>query len=162
MSSFLLRSCPGSDVFCPEYRLSSAPGGRFLASFQDTVTAYSFLVHDLHIPQEDIVMSGDSAGAHLATALLRYTNANPDVLPEPAALLLWSPWPDMIISVDVADERPATHVDHVAPQLIAWTYRAFLPRAETGVARSNPYLSPVTAAIPREVPIWCSRAVSKY
>lgn len=154
MSSLLLRSCPGSAIFCPEYRLASAPGGRFPAALQDAVTAYSFLVHNLHIPQQDIVLSGDSAGAHLAIALLRYINANPDILPEPAALLLWSPWPDMIINVDVADERPATHVDHVAPQLIAWTYREFLPRPETGIARSDPYLSPVTAAIPTEVPIW--------
>lgn len=130
MSSLLRQSWPGSAIFCPVYRLSSAPGGRFPAAFQDAVTAYSFLVHDLHIPHQDIVLSGDSAGAHLAIALLRY------------------------ISVDVADERPATHVDHVAPELIAWTYRGFLPRSETGVAHSDPYLSPVTAAIPTEVPIW--------
>ncbi|KAI0592707.1 Alpha/Beta hydrolase protein [Biscogniauxia sp. FL1348] len=153
-SSLLMRSCPGSAVFCPEYRLASAPGGRFPAAFQDAVTAYSFLVHELQIPPQDIILSGDSAGAHLAIALLRYANANPDVLPEPAALLLWSPWPDMIIGVEVADERPATHVDHVAPQLIAWTYREFLPRVETGVSRSNPYISPVTASIPTEIPIW--------
>lgn len=130
MSSLLRQSWPGSAIFCPVYRLSSAPGGRFPAAFQDAVTAYSFLVHDLHIPHQDIVLSGDSAGAHLAIALLRY------------------------ISVDVADERPATHVDHAAPELIPWTYRGFLPRSETGVAHSDPYLSPVTAAIPTEVPIW--------
>lgn len=154
MSSLLRQSWPGSAIFCPVYRLSSAPGGRFPAAFQDAVTAYSFLIHDLHVSHQDIVLSGDSAGAHLAIALLCYINANPDVLPEPAVLLLWSPWPDMIISVDVADERPATHVDHAAPELIAWTYRGFLPRSETGVAHSDPYLSPVTAAIPTEVPIW--------
>lgn len=154
MSSLLLRSSPGCAIFCPEYRLSSAPGGRFPAAFQDTVTAYSYLVHELQIPPQDIVLSGDSAGAHLAIALLRYANANLDILPEPAALLLWSPWPNMMIEVDVADDRPATHVDHVAPQLIAWTYRKFLPRAEAGVARSNPYISPVTADIPTEIPIW--------
>lgn len=154
MSSLLLRSSPGCAIFCPEYRLSSAPGGRFPAAFQDAVTAYSHLVHGLQIPPQDIVLSGDSAGAHLAIALLRYANANLDLLPELSALLLWSPWPDMVIEVAVADERPATHVDHVAPDLIAWTYREFLPRAETGVARSDPYISPVTAAIPTEVPIW--------
>ncbi|KAI6090294.1 Alpha/Beta hydrolase protein [Hypoxylon rubiginosum] len=154
MSSLFLQACPESATFCPEYRLSSVPGGRFPAALQDAVTAYSFLVHDLEIPSKDIVLSGDSAGAHLAIGLLRYINANPDILPEPAALLLWSPWPDMIIDVDIADERPATHVDHVAPKLIAWAYREFLPRAETGIARSDPYLSPVTAAIPTEVPIW--------
>ncbi|KAI1415397.1 Alpha/Beta hydrolase protein [Hypoxylon sp. FL1857] len=154
MSFLLLQSCPDSAIFCPEYRLSSAAGGRFPAAMQDAVTAYSFLVHELQIPPQDIVLSGDSAGAHLAIALLRYANANPDLLPEPAAILLWSPWSDMIIEVSIADERPATHVDHVAPELISWTYREFLPRPETGVARSDPYISPVTAAIPTEVPFW--------
>ena len=53
MSSLLRQSWPGSAIFCPVYRLSSAPGGRFPAAFQDAVTAYSFLVHDLHIPHQD-------------------------------------------------------------------------------------------------------------
>ncbi|KAI1778391.1 Alpha/Beta hydrolase protein [Hypoxylon cercidicola] len=153
MSSLFLQVCPESAILCPEYRLSSMSGGWFPAAFQDAVTAYS-LVHGLEIPPQDIILSGDSAGAHLAIGLLRYINTNPDILPEPAASLLWSPWPDMIIDVDIANERPATHVDHVAPELIAWAYREFLPRADTGIARSDPYLSPVTAAIPTEVPIW--------
>lgn len=109
MSSLLLRYSPGCAIFCPEYRLSSAPGGRFPAAFQDAVTAYSHLVHGLEIPPQDIVLSGDSAGAHLAIALLRYANANPDLLPEPGALLLWSPWPDMVIDRGRRRRRAPRH-----------------------------------------------------
>ncbi|KAI1499518.1 Alpha/Beta hydrolase protein [Biscogniauxia marginata] len=126
-TSLLLQSSPGSAIFCPEYRLSSLPGGRFPAAFQDAVTAYSYLITQLQIPASDIILSGDSAGAHLALALLRYTNAHQDTLPEPAALLLW-----------IADDTPATKVDHV----------------DTKVARSDPYLSPSKEAIPTQIPIW--------
>ncbi|KAI0490142.1 Alpha/Beta hydrolase protein [Xylaria cf. heliscus] len=152
--SLLSRYSPDCAIFCPEYRLSSLHDSRFPAALQDAVTAYDYLITHLRIPPSDIIISGDSAGAHLALALLRYVNVYSDILPEPTAILLWSPWPDMTINVDAADDRPATHVDHVAPSLIAWTYRQFLPRADVGVSRSNPYLSPTKAAIPTEVPIW--------
>ncbi|GAP85766.1 putative alpha beta hydrolase fold-3 domain-containing protein [Rosellinia necatrix] len=152
--SLLSQYSPGCAIFCPEYRLASLPGGRFPAALQDAVTAYDYLITQLKIPPGDIVISGDSAGAHLALALLRYVNAYQDILPEPGAILLWSPWPDMSIDVEAADERPATHVDHVAPRLIAWTYQQFLPDERLGVTRSNPYLSPSKAAIPTKVPMW--------
>ncbi|RYP67535.1 hypothetical protein DL771_007185 [Monosporascus sp. 5C6A] len=92
-SSLLLQSSPGSVVLCPEYRLCSLQGGRFPAALQDAVTTYAYLVNELQIPASDIVLSGDSAGAHLALGLLRYINAHQDTFPEPAAMLLWSPWP---------------------------------------------------------------------
>ena len=64
VSSLPQQSSLGSAVFCSEYRPSSAPGGqRFPAALQGGVTAYSFLVHDLRIIPQDIVLSGDSAGA---------------------------------------------------------------------------------------------------
>ncbi|KAI1211574.1 uncharacterized protein F4807DRAFT_473019 [Annulohypoxylon truncatum] len=87
-ASLLLRNSPGSAVFCPEYRLSSLPGGRFPAALQDAVAAYAYLVTQLQIPAGDTILSGDSAGAHLALTLLRYINAHQDSLPEPAAMLL--------------------------------------------------------------------------
>ncbi|RYP67534.1 hypothetical protein DL771_007184 [Monosporascus sp. 5C6A] len=60
----------------------------------------------------------------------------------------------MITTVEVANERPAIKVDHVALELIAWAYREFLPRKETRVDRSDPYLSPNTVAVPTRIPIW--------
>ncbi|KAI1321690.1 Alpha/Beta hydrolase protein [Xylariaceae sp. FL0255] len=153
-TSLLLKHSPDCAVFCPEYRLASLPGCRFPPALQDAVTAYDHLITHLKIPAENIVFSGDSAGAHLILALLRYVNTHSDIFPEPGAVLLWSPWPDMSIDVEIADDRPATHVDHVAPKLIAWTYRDFLPQECTNVPRSNPYLSPSKARIPTRSPIW--------
>ncbi len=152
--ALLLQASPGSFVFCPEYRLASHPGGRFPAPFQDAVTAYTYLVSELQIPAADIVISGDSAGAHLALGLLRYINAHQDVFPEPGAVLLWSPWPDMKLRVEDAVHRPAVGVDFVAPSLIAWAYRDFLPDPATGIQRDDPYLTPNGSAIPTRVPIW--------
>lgn len=70
-ASAFLRS-PEDSVLFPQYRLSSYPGNRYPAAFQDAVTAYAHLVFDLRIPPSDIVLSGDSAGGNLALALLRY------------------------------------------------------------------------------------------
>ncbi len=60
----------------------------------------------------------------------------------------------MILRVEDAVHRPALNVDFVAPDLISWAYRDFLPRTETGIQRDNPYLSPNRAAIATRVPIW--------
>jgi acetyl esterase/lipase len=49
----------GAFVFCPQYRLSSLPNGRFPAALQDAVTSYKFLL-DLGIPASSIILSGDS------------------------------------------------------------------------------------------------------
>ncbi len=91
MCASLLRASPGSAVLCPEYRLASHPGGRFPAALQDAVTAYAFLVFELKVPAANVVLSGDSAGAHLVLGLLRYINAHKYIFPEPTGTLLWSP-----------------------------------------------------------------------
>ncbi|KAI1085410.1 Alpha/Beta hydrolase protein [Whalleya microplaca] len=153
-TSLLVRYSPGCKVFCPEYRLASFPGGRFPAALQDAVTAYAYLVHELNIPPSDVILSGDSAGANLALALLRYINNHEDILPAPAAILLWSPWTDMTGEVEDAAKRPAAKVDHVVPELISWAYREFLPGADTKVSRDNPYISANKGAPLATIPMW--------
>ena len=56
--------------FCPQYRLSSDPGGRFPAALQDSITSYQYVL-SRGIPSSQIVFSGDSAGGNLVLALLR-------------------------------------------------------------------------------------------
>ncbi|KAI2620775.1 Alpha/Beta hydrolase protein [Hypomontagnella submonticulosa] len=153
-TSLLVKNSPGSKVFCPEYRLASFSGGRFPAALQDAVTAYAHLVGDLGVPSSDVVLSGDSAGANLALALLRYINEHQDILPVPAAILLWSPWTDMTGEVADAAKRPAAKVDHVGPELITWAYREFLPGENTKVSRDNPYISANKGAPLATIPMW--------
>lgn len=60
-----------STVFTPQYRLASN-GGRFPAHLQDAITTYHHLIKTLGIDPAKIIISGDSAGANIALALLRY------------------------------------------------------------------------------------------
>ncbi|KAI2622369.1 Alpha/Beta hydrolase protein [Hypoxylon sp. NC1633] len=153
-TSLLTQNSPGSKAFCPEYRLASYPGGRFPAALQDAVTAYGYLVHELNIPSQDIVLSGDSAGANLALALLRYISDHQGILPAPAAILLWSPWTDLTGEVEDAARRPAAKVDHVVPELISWAFREFLPGTDTKISRDNQYISANKGASLATIPMW--------
>jgi acetyl esterase/lipase len=47
-------------------------------------------VEDLHIPPENIIVAGDSAGGGLSLALLMYLRDN--AYPLPSAAILMSPW----------------------------------------------------------------------
>ena len=91
----MLAELPTAAVLCPQYRLASNPGGSFPAQLQDAVTAYRHLLDEQKIPAARILVSGDSAGAHIAINLLRYLHENPGLLPLPRALLLHSPWVDL-------------------------------------------------------------------
>ncbi|KAM7211171.1 Alpha/Beta hydrolase fold [Rhypophila decipiens] len=173
-------------AFCPEYRLSSvttqnqnltssasiSSSNRFPAAFQDAVTAYYYLTCVLEFYPSEIVLSGDSAGAHLALGLLRYIsthgslfshkhnniNTDPPASPVLAGCLLWSPWPDMALTVEESLHRPAVKVDYIPPRFISWAHREFLPSPEAlsniKGGRANPYLSPNRAGIETKTPIW--------
>lgn len=52
----------------PQYRLASDSSTRFPAAMQDRLTAYMYLLGQ-GVSPEDIVLSGDSAGANLVVAL---------------------------------------------------------------------------------------------
>jgi acetyl esterase/lipase len=82
-------------VFALDYRL--APETRFPGQLHDAVLAYLRLVEDLHIPPENIVVCGDSAGGGLAMSLLLYLRD--EKYPLPSAAILMSPWVGKYISL---------------------------------------------------------------
>lgn len=71
-----------------DYRL--APETRFPGSLHDAATSYLRLVDDLHIPPQNILIAGDSAGGGLSLALLMYLRDND--YPMPGGAILMSPW----------------------------------------------------------------------
>lgn len=77
-----------------DYRL--APETCFPGPLHDVVTAYLRLLEELHIPPENIIISGDSAGGGLALALLLYLRDN--AYPLPAGGILLSPWVGQFVS----------------------------------------------------------------
>ncbi|KAF9041833.1 alpha/beta-hydrolase [Hymenopellis radicata] len=105
-------------VFSLNYRL--APECTFPGPLHDAVSAYFRLTEDLHIPPENILVSGDSAGGGLSLALLMYLRDNH--YPLPAGGILMSPWVDMTMSGASWDSNAAYDVipvfspdDHMNP-----------------------------------------------
>ncbi|KAJ6575385.1 Alpha/Beta hydrolase protein [Mycena capillaripes] len=88
-------------VFALDYRL--APETRFPGPLHDAVSAYMRLVEDLHIPPENIIVCGDSAGGGLSLALLMYLRDN--AYPLPSAAILMSPWVDLTMSCESWDSN---------------------------------------------------------
>ncbi|OJT04454.1 Esterase [Trametes pubescens] len=107
-------------LFVVNYRL--APETRFPGPLHDAVSAYFRLVDDLHVPPENIVVAGDSAGGGLALALLMYLRDND--YPLPAGAILMSPWVDLTMSCEswesnaqydiVPMPQPGDHLNPIA------------------------------------------------
>jgi acetyl esterase/lipase len=142
----LLAHTPSSHVFSLQYRLACNSNGRFPAQLQDAITAYCYLTHSLHIPPSRIVLSGDSAGGHLALALLRYLADYDDekILPPPACSWLFSPWCDVPGSRNIAlwNNLPNAAVDYIPPSFPAWGAKHVIGNLELNRA-VEPYLAPI-------------------
>ncbi|KZS93185.1 hypothetical protein SISNIDRAFT_411937 [Sistotremastrum niveocremeum HHB9708] len=130
-----------SRVFAIDYRL--APETRFPGPLHDAVLAYLRLIEDLHIPPENILVAGDSAGGGLALALLMYLRDNQ--YPLPAGAILMSPWVDLTMSCDSWDSNsefdvvpiPPDPADHLNPVL------CYLGRQGMEKYLTHPYASPL-------------------
>ncbi|KAF8585251.1 alpha/beta-hydrolase [Ramaria rubella] len=89
--------------FCVDYRLSvTSPfptKNPFPAALIDALSGYYYLTHTIGFSPRDIIIGGDSAGAHLATIFVRYLASESILsLPIPRALLLFSPMMDWEIT----------------------------------------------------------------
>jgi len=127
-------------VFMGGYRLSSSPGNQFPAALQDAVTHFQHLL-DMGIPASHIVLSGDSAGANLAFALLKYIHEHKDLFPSvPAAILLWSPWVDLTNAntPHVLTQMTNFHSDYIPTTFPQWGSINYIGHRTPG----DPYISP--------------------
>ena len=145
-----LTKATGAMAFFVEYRLSSHPDCRFPAALQDALTAYRHLL-GIGFPASRIILSGDSAGANLAVALLRYAAENPDIVPTPSATLLWSPWVDMSMKRQDPSASQNYYTDFIMPQLFDWAIRVYVPSFSDP---SDPYFSPVNHPFVTKSPLF--------
>ena len=83
-------------VYVPDYRLG--PENKFPAQLEDGVKSYKFLIDNLGYAPEQVAISGDSAGGHLA--LITLLKLKEDGVQLPSALALLSPWTDPSASGD--------------------------------------------------------------
>lgn len=90
-STTMLKQTQASHVFMPQYRLSVDDASRFPAGLQDVVTSYCYLTKELGVPASKIVLSGDSAGANLVLAFVKYLAeyGSQVQLDSPRAAWLW-------------------------------------------------------------------------
>ncbi|KAL4733256.1 Alpha/Beta hydrolase protein [Aspergillus similis] len=142
---------PGTRSFWPQYRLvgdkKTLTG--YPAPMQDAITAYIYLVKDLGISPRRIVLAGDSSGATIALALVRYLG-NADVksgfdlasLPLPRVCLLFSPSLEYCLEGDKSAilRNRNCKTDYVDAPLMAWGATAIAPPEI--VRLDDPYLSP--------------------
>jgi acetyl esterase/lipase len=141
-----------SKVFCLQYRLACDSHTQFPAALQDTISAYIYLL-GLGIPASNIVLSGDSAGANLALALLRYIADKEGTLPWPATAWLWGPWVDLATSLELNKLKliPNAVTDNIPMEFLLWGARAYIPES---MDPSNPYLSPMNHPFACKTPVW--------
>jgi acetyl esterase/lipase len=140
-----------------EYRLSSAEpftvAHPFPNALLDALAGYVYLVNEVGFSPSNIIIEGDSAGAHLAHSLTRYLteyNGSPGLPLPPGSLLLLSPWVDMGQSHNNfpgGSASTCTGSDYIPkPSLphFGYTVRAFVGPHGLEEAEINPYISPAS------------------
>ena len=130
-----LAGAAGATAWVPDYRL--APEHPFPAAVEDARRAYAALLARGADPAR-IALAGDSAGGGLVFGLLVALRAAG--LPDPAALLAFSPWCDMTGTADAlarnAETDPLLPAARLA-EVVGWTLAGADPR--------DPRASPVFA-----------------
>ena len=98
----------GIGAFSLDYRLG--PRHRFPAGGDDAVRGYRWLLEQGFAP-EQIIVAGDSAGGHLAQDLIAANHG--DGVPQPRAMLMFSPLYDPTFDIACALERSGVRDPHI-------------------------------------------------
>ncbi|KAI1385502.1 alpha/beta hydrolase fold-3 domain-containing protein [Hypoxylon trugodes] len=140
-------------VLSIQYRLAGYSGlNPFPAAIQDGLTSYLFVLNVLKIPAHHITIAGDSAGANLAIALLRYIEEFGETLsiPIPRCLAVVSPW---VAPLDYDISRhPSRSSDYLPTSFLRWGARSYVGHLSN--AASHPYVTPLGNPFKTKVPIF--------
>ncbi|RAH57035.1 alpha/beta-hydrolase [Aspergillus piperis CBS 112811] len=116
-SPSILSDVMKSHVMLPQYRLSMEENASFPAALKDGITAYVYLLENLDLEPQNIILSGDLAGGNLVLSMIRYLvekKKGTEALALPAAALLWSPWLDLTENGPrKVDQHPRRWVDYL-------------------------------------------------
>ncbi|XXH03950.1 hypothetical protein Hte_010358 [Hypoxylon texense] len=141
-----------TNTLVAQYRLAG-PKTRFPAATQDVLTVYHYAL-SLVTSSKDIFLSGDSAGANIVLALLRYLESSQAQLPLPGGATLWSPW--VRVAADSAQEYrslPNSQKDLLVDYLLDWGANAYLPGGDLQ-REAEPYISPLHHPFRTETPLF--------
>ncbi|EPE35383.1 alpha/beta-Hydrolase [Glarea lozoyensis ATCC 20868] len=135
-----------------QYRLSVEKDAHFPAALQDGLTAYHYVLNHLKVGPENVILSGESAGANIVLAMIRYLSEDgKGLLPSPRAGLLWSPWVDLTLNHLTLDSHPRANTDYMKGSLLEWGASSFTP---PGGDRSHPYISFLGHEFKSQVPLF--------
>ena len=76
-------------IFALDYHL--APEFLYPTQLEEALAAYEYLLDEMAIPAERVVVAGDSAGGHLVLSMLVSLHQRSS-LPKPEGAMLFSPW----------------------------------------------------------------------
>ncbi|PQE16181.1 alpha beta hydrolase fold-3 domain containing protein [Rutstroemia sp. NJR-2017a BVV2] len=136
-----------------QYRLAIEDLSYFPAALQDGLTAYSYVINELGVPAENVVLSGESAGANLVLAMIRYLSSGDGkgTLLLPRTGLPWSPWVNLVPNQLTLDEHPNARSDYMEGSILEWGASRFTP---PGLDRGHPYISPFGNEFRSPVPLF--------
>ncbi|WP_418926063.1 alpha/beta hydrolase [Dialister hominis] len=125
------------DTYMVNYRL--APRHTYPAALDDAMTAYRFMLKKGYKP-ENIIVFGDSAGGNLALALS--AKLKEEKLPQPALLILDSPW--TTLETESPSRKESVKRDLVLGEINPGMFHEINhPTYAKGMNLSDPHLSPV-------------------
>ncbi|KAK8044208.1 hypothetical protein PG993_004232 [Apiospora rasikravindrae] len=132
-------------VLCMQYRLASR-AHPFPAAVQDLFTAYQYVL-GLGVAPRDVVLMGDSAGANLVLAVLRYLAV--EGLRQPGGAVVFSPWVEVTAeAVQKYSRSVASRYDMLDVPLLEWGVDAYRPQGRTLTQEEEGYISPLHHPFP--------------
>ncbi|KAM0818264.1 putative Alpha/beta hydrolase fold-3 domain-containing protein [Seiridium cardinale] len=140
-----------TNVLYMQYRLASEENP-FPAAVQDFFTTYQYVL-DLGVAPSDIVVMGDSAGANIVLALLRYLAE--EGLPQPGGAVVFSPWVEVTSeAVERYDRSISRRYDILDVPLLEWGVDAYRPRGKILKQEEEAYISPLNHPFRLEAPLF--------
>jgi len=137
-----LAQSAGASALIVDYRL--APEHPFPAQLDDAVGAYSWLLEQGYEPAR-IAIAGESAGGNLAAATV--LKLRDDGLPLPGALVLYSPWFDLLGELASFDTNAETDA-FLSRGMSSFMAGMFLGKASATNPLANPRLADLSGFPP--------------